>query len=99
MAAPFAPSPFSFGYYYNEERDSADKSRELCYAGERHILLFGVNRSGKSTRLLAKNLGTIKDRSLVVLDIKGELTAQTRRARQQICGAENVKTVNPYKRA
>ncbi|HVB15426.1 MAG TPA: type IV secretory system conjugative DNA transfer family protein, partial [Stellaceae bacterium] len=96
MAAPFEPSPFSFGYYYDEKTDAADKTRELCYRGERAILLFGVNGSGKSTRLLAKNLATIKDRSLVVLDVKGELTAQTRRIRQQICGAENYKTVNPY---
>ena len=71
MAAPFAPSPFSFGYYYDEKKDAADKTRELCYRGERAILLFGVNGSGKSTRMLAKNLATIKDRSLVVLDIKG----------------------------
>ena len=28
--------------------------------------------------------------------LKAELTAQTRRIRQQICGAENYKTVNPY---
>ena len=62
----------------------------FAIAGERAILLFGVNGSGKSTRLLCKNLATIKDRSIVVLDIKGELTAQTRRIRQQICGAENV---------
>jgi type IV secretion system protein VirD4 len=91
-----APSPFSFGYYYDEKKDAADKTRELCYRGERAILLFGVNGSGKSTRLLLKNLATIKDRSAVVMDMKGELTAQTRRIRQQICGAENYKTVNPY---
>jgi type IV secretory pathway TraG/TraD family ATPase VirD4 len=96
MATAFEPSPFSFGYYYDEPNDDADKTRELGYRGERAILLFGVNGSGKSTRLLARNLGTIKDRSLVVLDIKGELTAQTRRVRQKICGAENYKTVNPY---
>ena len=96
MAAPFQPSPFSFGYYYDEKKDAADKTRELRYAGERAILLFGVNGSGKSTRLLLKNLATIKDRSAVVMDMKGELTAQTRRIRQQICGAENYKTVNPY---
>ena len=60
MAAPFQPSPFSFGYYYDEKKDAADKTRELSYAGERHILLFGVNRSGKSTRLLLRALATIK---------------------------------------
>jgi len=69
---------------------------ELCYAGERHILLFGVNRSGKSTRLILKNLARILGKSIVVLDIKGELCFQTRRVRRMLCGAENVKTINPY---
>jgi type IV secretion system protein VirD4 len=32
----------------------------------------------------------------VQLDIKGELTAQTRRIRRKICGADNYKTINPY---
>lgn len=96
MAAPFEPSPFSFGYYYNEQNDDADKTRELGYRGERHILLFGVNGAGKSTRELLRALATIKGRSIVVLDIKGELCAQTLRVRQQICGAANVKRVNPY---
>jgi type IV secretion system protein VirD4 len=96
MAAPFEPSPFSFGYYYDEKKDAADKTRELRYAGERHILMFGVNRSGKTTRELCRNLATIKQRSIVVLDIKGELYAQTGRVRRMICGAENVKGVNPY---
>jgi type IV secretory pathway TraG/TraD family ATPase VirD4 len=96
MAAPFQPSPFSFGYYYDEKKDAADKTRELRYAGERHILLFGVNRSGNTTRELCRNLATIKQRSIVVLDIKGELYAQTGRVRRMICGAENVKGVIPY---
>jgi type IV secretion system protein VirD4 len=109
-----APSPFTFGYYYDEKTDAVPVPggrlfrrlfgrllrrhplAELCYAGERHILLFGVNRSGKSTRLLLRNLATIQGRSIVVLDIKAELTQQTRRTRRKICGADNVKTVNPY---
>ena len=37
MAAPFQPSPFSFGYYYDEKKDTADKTRELRYAGERQF--------------------------------------------------------------
>jgi type IV secretion system protein VirD4 len=96
MAYPFPPSPFTFGNYYEEKKDDMRKSCVLSYAGERHILLFGVNRSGKSTRLLLRALATILGRSIVVLDIKGELCFQTRRARRMICGALNVKTVNPY---
>jgi type IV secretion system protein VirD4 len=96
MAAPFAPSPFTFGLYYDEKKDDVRKGRELSYHGERHILLFGVNRIGKSTRLLLRNLAAIRGRSVVALDIKGELCFQTRRIRRKICGADNVKTVNPY---
>jgi type IV secretion system protein VirD4 len=96
VAYPLAPSPFSVGFYYDEKNDAADKRRELLYAGERAILLFGVNGAGKTTRLLARALATIIDKSIVCLDIKGELCAQTRRARRMICGAESVKTVNPY---
>src|ERR1700738_5300194 len=96
MAAPFAPSPFKIGYYYPEATSQADKNLPLLYRGERHILLFGVNGVGKSTRILIENLVTIKNRSLVIFDIKAELAAQTIRARRAICGAENVKIINPY---
>lgn len=95
MAASIG-SGFSLGFYHFEKTDTVDQRRELLYEGERAILLFGVNGSGKSTRLLLKNLATIKNRSIVVLDIKGELTAQTWRVRELICGAENVKIINAY---
>lgn len=87
------PSPFHFGFYYNEDTDQADKNEPLDYDGERHILLFGVNGIGKSTRILLDNLATIRNRSLVVFDVKGELAVQTHRTRRKF-GA--VKIVNPY---
>jgi len=93
MAAPFAPSPFTLGFYYRAKTDTADKKRELCYGGERHILLFGGSRVGKSTRLLSLNLARIKNRSIVVLDIKAELCAQTHRTRRKL---SDVKIINPY---
>jgi type IV secretion system protein VirD4 len=96
MAAPFEPSPFTFGLYYDEKKDDVKKKTELCYRGERPILMFGVMGAGKSTRALLRNLATIKNRSIVQLDMKGELTKQTRRIRQKICGVDNYKTVNPY---
>jgi hypothetical protein len=74
------PSPFHFGFYYHEDTDQADKNEPQDYDGERHILLFGVNGAGKSTRVLIENLVSICDRSLVVFDMKGELVAQTHRA-------------------
>jgi type IV secretion system protein VirD4 len=97
MAASIGrPSGFSFGFYYFEKTETVNDKRELFYEGERHILLIGASRVGKSTRLLLQNLARILHRSIVVLDIKGELCAQTRRIRRKLCGAANVKTVNPY---
>jgi type IV secretory pathway TraG/TraD family ATPase VirD4 len=56
--------------------------------------LFGVNGAGKSTRVLIDNLVAIRDRSLVVFDMKGELAAQTpHRARRRL---GDVKIINPY---
>ena len=51
-----------------------------------------ANRPGCWRKILA----TIKIAALSFWTLKAELTAQTRRIRQQICGAENYKTVNPY---
>lgn len=93
MARNGTASPFKFGYYYDEENDKADTKEPQRYDGERHILLFGVNGSGKSTRVLIENLVTIQNRSLVVFDMKGELAAQTIRTRRQL---GDVKLVNPY---
>src|SRR4051794_28573304 len=65
------------------------------YNGERHILLFGVNGAGKSTRILIENLASqLRNRSLVVFDMKGELAAQTQRARRLL--GDDVKIINPY---
>ena len=88
-----APSPFKFGYYYDEEKETARKDEPLFYDGETHILLFGVNGAGKSTRILIENLVTIKNRSLVIFDMKGELAYQTAWARRRL---GQVKIVNPY---
>lgn len=87
------PSPFKFGYYYDMDKDEADRNDPQLYPGELHMLLFGLNGAGKSTRILVENLVTIKNRSLVVIDVKGELAAQTARTRRTL---SDVKIVNPY---
>lgn len=87
------PSPFKFGYHYDEATGEARKDVPLVYDGETHILLFGVNGAGKSTRILIENLVTMKGRSLVVFDMKGELAYQTAFARSRF---GDVKIVNPY---
>ena len=65
----------SLGRHYD---DATHKIGErLVYQGERHLLLFGPNGTGKGTRFLIPNLLSIKDRSIVVIDPKGELAAVT----------------------
>jgi type IV secretion system protein VirD4 len=85
------PSPVKFGYYL--DRATGRTGGPLYYEGERHMLLFGLNGVGKSTRILVENLLTLKDRSLVIFDVKGELAAQTARARRKF---GEVKIINPY---
>ena len=63
------------GRHYDEAAQSAGDA--ISYKGERHLLLFGPNGTGKGTRFLIPNLLTIKDRSIVVIDPKGELAAVT----------------------
>jgi len=66
---------------------------ELTYAGERHLLLIGPNGSGKGTRLLVPNLLRLQDRSVIVIDPKGELTAITARQRSKF---SRIVVLNPF---
>jgi type IV secretion system protein VirD4 len=50
---------------------------KLRYGGERHVLVFGPNGSGKGMRLLVPNLLQCTGRSIFVIDPKGELAAMT----------------------
>src|ERR1700732_5299634 len=83
------PSPIRIGYYFDGKATGAHN----LYSGERHLLVFGLNGAGKSTRFLIENLVTLKDRSIVVFDVKGELAAQTARARRKF---GDVFIINPY---
>jgi type IV secretion system protein VirD4 len=69
------------------------KGGMLAYAGERHLLLIGSNGAGKATRVLIPDLLSLKDRSLVVIDPKGELAAVTADYRRTI---GEVLIVNPF---
>ena len=93
MTGDLRPTPFKFGYYYDHDRDKADRRVVQSYDGERHMVLFGINGSGKSTRILIENLVSMRDRSFVVFDVKGELAAQTARTRRAF---GDVKILNPY---
>jgi type IV secretion system protein VirD4 len=90
MAAP-QDEGISLGRYYDDgEQKVGDK---IAYAGERHLLLFGPNGTGKGTRFLIPNLLTIKDRSIVVIDPKGELAAVTAAYRRTV---SDVVMLNPF---
>ncbi len=64
-------------------------------SGDRHIVTVGPNGSGKTRRLLVPNLYRLKDWSIVVIDIKGELAALTAayRAAQK---DHNVVVIDPF---
>jgi type IV secretion system protein VirD4 len=81
----------SLGRHYNDSTESA--GGKITYEGERHVLLFGPNGTGKGTRFLIPNLLSINDRSIVVIDPKGELAAVTAGYRSTV---SNVVMLNPF---
>jgi hypothetical protein len=85
------PTPIKIGYYYDSKNQKTGAPN--MFAGERHLLIFGLNGAGKSTRFLIENLVKLRGRSIVVFDVKGELAAQTARTRRKF---SDVKIINPY---
>src|ERR1700682_6233617 len=81
----------SLGRHYSDSTKSA--GGKIAYEGERHLLLFGPNGTGKGTRFLIPNLLSIKNRSLVVIDPKGELAAVTADYRRTV---GDVIMLNPF---
>ena len=74
-------------------RGAENFEERLIYGGERHVLLFGPNGSGKGTRFLMPNLLQMQDCSIVVIDPKGELAAVTAPYRRTI---GDVAIINPF---
>jgi hypothetical protein len=81
----------ALGRHYDEATQRAGS--KIVYAGERHLLLFGPNGTGKGTRFLIPNLLSIKDRSIIVIDPKGELAAVTAEYRRTV---SDVVILNPF---
>jgi type IV secretion system protein VirD4 len=81
----------ALGRHYDEATGRAGS--KIVYAGERHLLLFGPNGTGKGTRFLIPNLLSIKDRSIIVIDPKGELAAVTAAYRRTV---GDVVMLNPF---
>jgi type IV secretion system protein VirD4 len=65
----------------------------MGYGGERHVIVFGPNGSGKGTRLLVPNLLQSRGRSIFVIDPKGELAAITAPYRRTL---GEVVIINPF---
>ena len=79
------------GRYFDEAAQRIGE--KIVYEGERHLLLFGPNGTGKGTRFLIPNLLSIRDRSIVVIDPKGELAAVTSAFRRTV---GDVVMLNPF---
>lgn len=84
--------PIKIGYYCDQK--TGRTGAPLYYYGERHLVIFGLNGAGKSTRFLIELLATLRGRrSLFVLDLKGELAFQTAAIRKRF---SRTYIINPF---
>jgi type IV secretion system protein VirD4 len=79
------------GIYLGQFCDG-DEAMRLRYRQTKHVLVFGVPSSHKSVGLAIPNIANLR-RSMIVVDIKGELAAVTARARAKM---GKVIIVNPF---
>ena len=63
--------------YLGNDYEDKKEGRAIAYNGDGHMLTIGPTRSGKSRRLLIPNLLYETGRSMLVVDMKGELAAIT----------------------
>ncbi len=81
-------------YLGNEVENGSTTTRVIGYPGDGHMLTIGPTRSGKSRRLLIPNLLYETGRSILVVDMKGELAAITAAPRTAKGGA--VVALDPF---
>jgi type IV secretion system protein VirD4 len=67
---------------------------KVCYGGERHLVLFGPNGTGKGMRILVPAMLTISGKSIVLLDPKAQLAAMTAKYRHE--QGDDVKILDPF---
>jgi type IV secretion system protein VirD4 len=73
------------------------KGSPVAYDGNAATLIFGPPGSSKTVGVVVNQLlDEPGRRSFVVIDPKGEVAAITARYRRRVCGAANVKIINPY---
>ncbi|MEM9233972.1 MAG: type IV secretory system conjugative DNA transfer family protein [Pseudomonadota bacterium] len=81
------------GLFLGQWRKWGVRRRDLNHHGEGHFITIAAPGGGKSTAALIPSLLECRDGSLVVTDPKGELTAITRRSRENL---GRVVYLNPF---
>ncbi len=83
------------GRFWDEKTQRFGESR--VYEDERHAIVVGPSGTGKTTRFLMVNLlsDCLDDRSIIVIDPKGELAAVTALHRSKLPG-HDVKVLDPF---
>src|SRR5271156_2180820 len=91
----FGRQPDGIPLGYEWDTQTGRYGRKLIFDGSRapHLLLIGPNGAGKGTRLLVPALLQMENRSVVVIDPKGELAAITAAWRRTI---GDVVVLNPF---
>jgi type IV secretion system protein VirD4 len=84
------------GHFFNKQGNAFGAERRV-FEHERHAILFGPSGSGKFTRFIAVNLLSecLDDRSVIVIDPKGEAAAVTAWHRHKNLG-HDVKILDPF---
>lgn len=89
----------NLGRYYDPELTPPnDFGSKIIYSDDRHALIFGPTSAGKTTRLLMVNLlsDCLNDRSVIVVDPKGELAAVC--AKHRHMSGHIVKILDPFEK-
>src|SRR5580704_9622774 len=76
------------GFYIGFEADRLQGAppplrNPLRYTGDRHIVLVGPNRTGKTKRILLKNLYDLTAWSVILNDVRGDLCKMTEEHRRR----------------
>jgi type IV secretion system protein VirD4 len=87
------PDAINLGRYLRTDQPDDPIGPKMRYGGPLHVLVFGPNGSGKTTRLLLPNLLELENRSIVVVDPKGELAAVSAPFRRTL---GQVVIINPF---